>query len=106
VYYSNRPVLRFNHRTKLLGHSNNVQGPMEFECALITAGYQWKDIKNEQINQAVKALQSEWVLLFQLDSEPATGMCWGDVGRLYFWIREADLRSGLFEKTWLILQCY
>ena len=30
---------------------------------------------------------------------------WGDVGRLYFWIRDADLRARRFDATWLILQC-
>lgn len=32
-------------------------------------------------------------------------MMWGDVGRIYFWIREQDLKNFDFDKTWLILQC-
>jgi hypothetical protein len=31
--------------------------------------------------------------------------CWGDVGRIYYWIREQDLRSRAFDAAWLILQC-
>ena len=33
------------------------------------------------------------------------GMMWGDCGRLYFWIRQQDLASKAFEKSWMILQC-
>jgi len=33
------------------------------------------------------------------------GMMWGDCGRLYFWIRKADLAEGRFDKCWMILQC-
>ncbi len=29
----------------------------------------------------------------------------GDGGRLYFWMREADLVARAFENTWMILQC-
>lgn len=32
-------------------------------------------------------------------------MMWGDLGRLYFWIRDDDLAARRFEKAWLILQC-
>lgn len=47
-----------------------------------------------------------WILLLQLDSHEETGMNWGDLGRLYFWIREHDLRAGRFDRTWTILQSY
>jgi uncharacterized protein YwqG len=33
-------------------------------------------------------------------------MMWGDSGRLYWWIREADLAEGRWDATWLVLQCY
>lgn len=92
-------------RTKLLGHANNVQGPMEFECEQVTNGYTWKDTQNETIRQAIKERQYEWTLLFQLDSEREPDMCWGDVGRLFFWIRKSDLKNHRFDKTWMMLQC-
>lgn len=88
-------------RTKLLGHANTIQGPMEFECERIAEGYTRNDAQNKEIRDR----QSDWILLFQLDSERAPDMCWGDVGRLYFWIRKSDLINHDFEKTWLILQC-
>jgi uncharacterized protein YwqG len=48
---------------------------------------------------------SDWRLLLQLDSENDAGMMWGDLGRLYFMIREQDLRSLSFGKAWLDWQC-
>ena len=41
----------------------------------------------------------------QLDSDDAAKMMWGDAGRLYFWIRDQDLRERRFDKTWMIYQC-
>lgn len=32
-------------------------------------------------------------------------MMWGDVGRLYYWIRREDLAQRRFDKVWLVLQC-
>lgn len=45
-----------------------------------------------------------WILLLQLDSEREAGMDWADSGRLYFWIREHDLRAGRFDRVWTLLQ--
>ncbi|MGC4001370.1 MAG: YwqG family protein [Anaeromyxobacter sp.] len=50
--------------------------------------------------------ESEWQLLWQLDSDDAAGFMWGDAGRLYVLIRTADLRAGRFDRAWLVLQCY
>jgi uncharacterized protein YwqG len=47
----------------------------------------------------------DWVLLLQIDSDDATGMYWGDLGRIYVWIRKDDLRHGRFDAAWLVLQC-
>ena len=41
-----------------------------------------------------------------IDSFDDIGMMWGDSGRLYWWIREADLAEGRWDATWLVLQCY
>ena len=49
---------------------------------------------------------SDWRLLLQVDSsESETGMMWGDLGRIYFWMRETDLRDGNWSSSWLVLQC-
>ncbi|MBN9697074.1 MAG: DUF1963 domain-containing protein, partial [Zoogloea sp.] len=48
----------------------------------------------------------EWRLLLQLDSDPRTDMMWADGGKLYFWIREADLEKRDFSKVWMTMQCF
>ncbi|WP_337100090.1 YwqG family protein [Paenibacillus sp. YIM B09110] len=40
-----------------------------------------------------------WRLLLQIDSEDSTNMEWGDTGRLYFWIKDYDLRNLQFDSV-------
>jgi uncharacterized protein YwqG len=51
------------------------------------------------------AAAAEWRLLLQIDSEQDAGMLWGDVGRIYYWIRARDLAARHLDQAWLILQC-
>jgi uncharacterized protein YwqG len=46
------------------------------------------------------------VLLLQIDSEFAAGMEWGDVGGLYFSMRESDLAERRFERVGFEAQCH
>jgi uncharacterized protein YwqG len=92
-----------NHR--LLGYPDQIQGDMAVECELVTSGLSWSDyggaLHLQVANQAL-----DWRLLLQLGSdEDRLGVTWGDVGRLYFWIREQDLRARHFDDIWLLLQC-
>jgi uncharacterized protein YwqG len=48
---------------------------------------------------------ADWKLLLQLDSDRDVGLLWGDAGRLFFMIREKDLKSLSFEKAWMDWQC-
>jgi len=91
--------------TKLFGHSTNVQGTMEFECEMLDRGYNWDTIPANE-KQDIEDKQYQWKLLFQLDSEEQAQMMWGDIGLLYFWIKEEHLKSHQYEKTWMILQCH
>lgn len=94
---------------KLLGHSDNVQNPQELECQLVSHGLYcgdasgYEDPRRAELEPGV----ADWRLLLQIDSnEDACDMMWGDCGRLYVWIRDADLQARRFDRCWLILQCY
>ena len=93
---------------QLLGYSGNIQGEMELECQLVTNGVYTGDREGYQ-NPRVQTLREgakDWMLLLQVDSDDEPGMMWGDLGRLYFWIRRQDLKARNFDNTWCILQCY
>jgi uncharacterized protein YwqG len=80
---------------------------MELECQLAANGIYCGDSSGFQSTEALRLADgaTDWLLLLQLDSDDEAGFMWGDLGRLYFWIREADARAGRFEQTWTILQC-
>ena len=93
---------------KLLGHSDNIQGPMELECQLVTNGLYCGDATgyNDPRAKELEKGVDNWTLLLQVDSNyEESGMMWGDVGRLYFWITKDDLKNMNFDHCWLILQC-
>jgi uncharacterized protein YwqG len=72
----------------LIGHPQLIQGDMRRELDDVAGG------------------GAPWHLLLQLDSdEDGPGWMWGDLGRLYFWIRADDLAARRFDRVWLILQC-
>jgi uncharacterized protein YwqG len=92
---------------RILGWPDQVQGDMQLECQLVTNGLYAGDATGYDDPRAAELARgaSEWRLLFQLDSDDDAGMMWGDVGRLYWWIREPDLQARNFDATWLVLQC-
>ena len=94
---------------KLLGHSDNIQNPQELQCQLVSHGLYCGDASGyEDPRRAeLEPGAADWRLLLQIDSnEDECNMMWGDSGRLYVWIRQADLQARRFERCWLILQCY
>lgn len=92
---------------RLFGHSSNVQGDMQLEAELVSHGLYCGDSSgyNDPQRQSLESNADKWLLLLQLDSDEAAGTMWGDVGMLYFWIREDDLEQRRFERAWLSLQC-
>lgn len=92
---------------KLLGHSDNIQSGMELECEFVTNGIYCGDPSGYEKAKALGLHKNaaRWNLLMQVESNEDLGMMWGDLGRLYLWITDEDLRARRFEKTWLILQC-
>lgn len=95
-------------RHQLGGLPNPVQGDtMELECQLASNGIDVGDSAGYKIPEAqtLKPGAADWVLLLQLDTDDDTDMMWGDVGVLYFWIREKDLKARNFSDCWMVLQC-
>ena len=94
-------------RHQLLGRADPVQNEMELECQLASNGVYCGNPEGYK-DPRVKTLKkgaADWRLLLQVDSDDAADMMWGDLGRLYFWIRKQDLASGNFDGVWTILQC-
>lgn len=93
---------------RLLGYPTPVQdNDMDLECQLVTHGIYCGDASgyaNPQVMQ-LQPGRSDWQMLLQIDSDDDTEMMWGDVGRLYFWIRKQDLERRRFDDCWMILQC-
>jgi uncharacterized protein YwqG len=96
----------FTHR--FLGHPQLIQNPMELECQLASNGVYCGSASHFQAEEA-KALEAgaaDWRLLLQIDTdEDGPGWMWGDVGRIYFWIRKRELSSLRFGDVWLVFQC-
>jgi len=92
---------------RVLGWPDQIQADMQLECQLVTHGLYVGDetgFDDPRARELARGAE-DWRLLLQLDSDETIGMMWGDVGRLYWWIREADLRTRRFDASWLILQC-
>jgi uncharacterized protein YwqG len=82
------------------GYPNAIQNDgMELECQRNT-----HSLRGAEKGKETDA--DDWRLLLQFDTDDEAGMMWGDVGRLYFWVREQDARAGDFSKVWMILQCF
>ena len=93
---------------KLLGHSNNIQNGMELQCELVRNGIYCGSSKAYQDPRLPELAPGrfDWNLLFQISSNEATGMEFGNEGSLYFWIRNEDLEVRRFDRSWQILQSY
>ncbi len=86
---------------RMFGHPDALQGDMPRRIAYARAG------KLAQIDGTpIAALEKEattYRLLLQIDTDAAAGTNWGE-GRLYFWIRKADLRAKRFDAAWIQFQ--
>ena len=93
---------------RMFGWPDVIQNPIRLWCQLVSNGVAvdtaegWRDPRVEGLRRGA----SEWRLLLQIDTDEDVGWMWGDSGRVYYWIREQDLRAGRFEKVWSVLQSY
>jgi len=91
-----------------LGYADQIQGEMQLECQLVSSGIYcgdvsgYKDPRRAELEPDAK----DWLLLLQVDTDDTLNSMWGDVGRIYYWIRSQDLRNKEFSEAWLVLQCY
>lgn len=90
----------------LLGHAQVIQNDMRAECQLASNGIDVGTPGGYRQGEALSAGAVDWELLLQIDTdEEGPGWMWGDVGRIYFWLRKQDLAARRFDQTWLVLQC-
>ena len=92
---------------QFLGYPQPVQGDMQLECQLVSNGLYCGDPSGYNNPKALELSKgaTEWKLLFQLDTDENTKMIWGDVGRLYFLLRENYFVEKKFGESWMVLQC-
>lgn len=88
------------------GYPGNLQGDvMEIECAVAAArGGDLREIGEDDPTPAELAAAQDWRLLLQVDSDHGAGLDGFRNGRLFFWVRERDARSGDFSKVFAITQ--
>jgi len=81
---------------RMLGHADPNQGDMTRRKAYQVAGK--PDAIDETPDEKVEADAASFRLLLQIDTDEQLRSDWGS-GRLFYWIREADLTAGRFERT-------
>ena len=97
-----------NAEHQIGGYPRPVQGDhMELEAQLASNGLYCGDntgYESEE-GQRLAAGAKDWRLLLEFSSDDDLDVMWGDVGDLYFWVREEDAKKGDFSNVWLVLQC-
>ena len=87
------------------GYADELQGDLALQAQFVSHGIYcgtpsgYKEGRKRGLECGV----DDWRLLLQVDSDARSGMTWGDVGRLYFLIREDDLRKRKFDKARTII---
>jgi uncharacterized protein YwqG len=88
------------------GWPNLVQAPFWTECQLASNGvFASGDSRRTDQARALAQEANRWRMLLQLDSDDDAGWMWGDVGMLYFAMRDEDIHSGGFDLAWMTFQC-
>ena len=90
---------QLHHR--LLGHSDDLQDDMHLQAQLVSHGF--TDDQSAEAKALVDGA-TDWLLLFQVDSDTNAHMQWGSTGLLYYWITKQDLQARSFDKVWCVLQ--
>lgn len=98
--------------SKLLGWANPFQDNMTIQCELLSRGYYLGDregrseVTQLDRQEAEQWSAQDWLPLFQLDTvtDGDFKLMFGDLGRIYFYIRRDDLAARNFDDVWIFLQ--
>ncbi|WP_444894994.1 YwqG family protein [Microbulbifer sp. SSSA005] len=95
-------------RHQVSGFPSPIQNDsMEEECQLVSGGVNCGGPEGYNSKEAklLREQENDWRLLFQFDSDDDIEIMWGDLGMLYFWVKESEARNANFSNAWLVLQC-
>ena len=92
--------------TQLLGYPAEIQHDPFATCQLASHGLEPQtsdDWKSDEVIRLLSA-RADWRLIFQVDSLSEIGMEWADSGLLYYSIRDEELRTRQWDKSWLVME--
>lgn len=98
IYEAGETESTSNHH--LLGNYKGIQNEYH-ELSFIDRVDSFEKIELTEIESALK-----WKLLFQFDSDDHLEMNWGDWGKIYFFIKEEDLKNRNFDQVKISADCY
>jgi uncharacterized protein YwqG len=80
---------------------------MEEECQLVSSGVNCGGPEGYNSKEAkeLRKQNNDWRLLLQFDSDDDVDAMWGDMGMLYFWVKENEAKNCVFSNSWVVLQC-
>jgi len=88
----------------LLGNPFTIQGDPRLEAQKAMNGLDIFKNYSQDVYDKLKIGLSDWRLLFQFDTDSVEEanfyLMFGDTGRLYYMIREQDLKTRIFDKVW------
>jgi uncharacterized protein YwqG len=88
---------------RLLGHPQPIQGALGHGAEMTLRQLGFEQVLSETESAEAKRA---WRSLLQLDTVDDLGWSWGDVGRMHFAIRDADLKQLRFDEVMAEMQCH
>ncbi len=86
---------------RMLGFADVLQDDMREQSQLNSNGItDWDSPEAKKLAQGA----NDWQLLLQVDTDERLGMTWNNTGRLYYWLKSADLHAGQVNTAWCVLQ--
>ncbi len=79
---------------------------MEEECQLVSGGVNCGGPQGYTSDEAkqLRKEENDWRMVLQFDTDDDIGAMWGDMGMLYFWVKESEARKYDFSNVWMVLQ--